>query len=188
MPGGDLKRAVFLDRDGVINEDSPDYIKTPEEFCFIEKSMDAIVLLNQFGWEVIVITNQSMIGRKMVPLENLLAIFEKMTGQVEKAGGKITDIFFCPHAPDEGCSCRKPLPGMILDAASAHKIDLASSWMVGDSVKDILAGRHAACGNTGLVLTGNGETALAELSERNQLPDHVAQDLWAMAQWIIGQG
>ncbi len=114
-------------------------------------------------------------------------IFSQRWGQAEKAGGKITDIFFCPHVPDEGCSCRKPLPGMILDAVFVNGIDLVSFWMAGDSFRDILAGKHAGCGNTGLVFTGNGETALSELSEKNQLPDHVAEDLWDMAQWITGQ-
>ncbi len=182
-----MDKIVFLDRDGVINEDSPEYIKRPEEFLFIEKSPEAIALLNRFGWEVIVITNQSMIGRNISTLEELFAIFRKMNQGVEKAGGKIRDIFFCPHAPDQGCACRKPLPGMILAAAGMYDIDLASSCMVGDSAKDILTGKHAGCGNTGLVLTGNGKTALAELGSGNHAPDHVAENLWDMACRITGE-
>lgn len=182
-----MNKIVFLDRDGVINEDSPDYIKRPEEFFLIEKSADAIALLNEYGWEVIVITNQSMIGRDMASLDDLLAIFRKMNQEVGKAGGRIKDIFFCPHAPDQGCPCRKPLPGMILTATQLYDIDLGASCMIGDSAKDILAGKHAGCKTTGLVLTGSGKAALAELSAGNQSPDHVAADLWDMARWITGE-
>ncbi len=180
-----MDKIVFLDRDGVINEDSPDYITRPEEFFFIEKSPEAIALLNRFGWEVIVITNQSMIGRGMAPLAELFGIFRKMNQGVEKAGGNIRDIFFCPHAPDQGCLCRKPLPGMILAAAGLYNIDLASSCMsscmIGDSAKDIVTGKQAGCKTTGLVLTGNGKSALEQLAAANQPPDYVAENLWDMA-------
>ncbi len=182
-----MNKIIFLDRDGVINEDSPDYIKRPEEFFFIEKSPEAIALLNGFGWEVIVITNQSMIGRGMASLADLFGIFRKMNQGVEKAGGRIRDIFFCPHAPDQGCSCRKPLPGMLFAAAGLYDIDLASSCMIGDSAKDIVTGKGGGCRTTGLVLTGNGKSALAELAAENQSPDYVAADLWDMACQLTGE-
>ena len=104
---------VFLDRDGVINQDSAEYIKHPSEFEFIPKSPEAIALLFRNGFQVIVITNQSMIGRNIATQEALDAVFKKMKAGVEKAGGRITDIFCCPHAPEDQCSCRKPKPGLI---------------------------------------------------------------------------
>ena len=107
---------VFLDRDGVVNQDSPDYIKSPEEFHFIPQSPEAVALLNRHGFQVILITNQSLIGRGMAPVSTLEAIFDKMKAGVAAAGGEILDIFYCPHTPDGGCDCRKPKPGLIEQA------------------------------------------------------------------------
>ena len=175
---------IFLDRDGVINQDSPDYIKTPGEFHFIPRSPEAIALLTRSGFDTILITNQSAVGRKMVTPATLDAIFDKMRQGVEAAGGRIRDIFFCPHRPDEGCSCRKPRPGMIQAAAARYGIDVNASVMVGDSAKDIECGRAAGCGTTILVATGNGRKALAELADRGIEPDVFADDLYHAAQWI----
>ena len=181
------EKIVFLDRDGVINQDSPDYIKCPDEFHFIRGSAEAIALLNDGGFEVIVITNQSIIGRKMADPAVLAAIFNKMKAGVRAAGGQIKDIFFCPHAPDRGCPCRKPEPGLILKAADRYSIDVARTWMIGDSAKDIKAGRNAGCDYTGLVTTGNGLTALKQLEDSGMAPDHVAEDLFDMAQWLVSR-
>ncbi|MFH2092342.1 MAG: D-glycero-beta-D-manno-heptose 1,7-bisphosphate 7-phosphatase [Pseudomonadota bacterium] len=179
------KPVVFLDRDGVINMDSADYIKTPAEFQFIPNSPEAIALLCQHGFNVIVITNQSMIGRNMVTQDTLDAIFNKMKQGVNQAGGRIKDIFFCPHIPGAGCGCRKPEPGLILKARAAYDIDLSASIMVGDSAKDIETGINAGCGKTVLVRTGNGNTALDQLTQKKIIPDHVAADLYTAVQWII---
>lgn len=176
---------VFLDRDGVINRDSGAYVKDPSEFEFIPKSPEAIALLSQSGFQVIVITNQSMIGRGLATKESLEAIFEKMKDGVETAGGRITDIFYCPHVPQDRCSCRKPKPGLILQAKKKYQIDLNRSFTVGDSAKDILCARNAGCAKAILVKTGNGAMALAELSRNTVLPDHVAEDLYDAARWII---
>ncbi len=180
-----MNNIVFLDRDGVINIDSPNYIKTPSEFNFIPKSPDAIALLSQNGFKVIIITNQSLIGRKMADQATLDAIFKKMTDGVKKAGGHITDIFFCPHTPEDNCSCRKPAPGLIQKAVVKHHIDLSKTCMVGDSAKDIECAMNAGCKTTLLVKTGNGRKALPELKIRNTPPDHIADDLYAAAQWIV---
>jgi len=175
---------VFLDRDGVINHDSDAYIKHPDEFHFISKSPDAIALLNAKGFQVILITNQSAVGRGMISRPTLDAILKKMTHGVEQAGGRIKDIFFCPHTPDQGCECRKPKPGMILNAVACHAIDLSKSFMVGDSAKDIECGKNAGCAKTILVKTGNGEKALAALTEKGIAPDYFAKDLYEAACWI----
>lgn len=180
-----MNRIIFLDRDGVINEDSPAYIKSPEEFHFISGSPEAIALLCDHGFEVILITNQSAVGRQMITVETLSAIFNKLEDGVKAAGGRIKDIFYCPHTPDEGCSCRKPAPGLITMAADKYGIDPANTVMVGDSAKDVECGKAAGCGRTVLVATGNGPAARTALAEKGLSPDHYAADLRAAARWII---
>jgi D-glycero-D-manno-heptose 1,7-bisphosphate phosphatase len=178
---------VFLDRDGVINQDSPHYVKHPSEFYFISGSRQAVALLNRHGFDIILITNQSMIGRKMATPQTLDRIFDKMRRGIAAAGGRILDIFFCPHTPNAKCDCRKPLPGLIFQARDRYDIDLSRSLMVGDSVKDIQAARNAGCGKTVLVATGNGRQAFQELSALGTPPDHYAGNLLAAARWIILQ-
>lgn len=175
---------VFLDRDGVINHDSDAYIKAPDEFHFIPKSPDAIALLNAGGFDVMLITNQSAVGRGMISARTLDAVFKKMLHGVAQAGGRIKDIFFCPHTPSQGCGCRKPKPGMILQAVARHGIDLKKTLMVGDSAKDIECGKRAGCAKTILVKTGNGEKALATLTRKGMAPDFIAKDLYGAARWI----
>lgn len=176
---------VFLDRDGVINRDSPDYIKSRAEFHPLPGSLAAIARLCERGIRAIVITNQSVINRKMVPPAELTAIHDLLRERLADHGGRLTDIFFCPHRPDENCACRKPRPGLILQARDKYAIDLSRSVMVGDSAKDILAGKAAGCARTVLVRTGNGQAALDDLTNSGQRPDHIAADLAAAVQWII---
>ncbi|MCP3926044.1 MAG: D-glycero-beta-D-manno-heptose 1,7-bisphosphate 7-phosphatase [Desulfobacterales bacterium] len=180
-----MKNIVFLDRDGVINQDSPLYIKSPDEFHFIEGSVKAFENLKSSGLEVIIITNQSVINRGMVTQEVLDSIFDKMRDGVRKGSGDIKDIFFCKHTPDEGCDCRKPKPGLINQAKEKYGIDLTSSVMVGDSTKDILAGKAAGCSQTVLVKTGNGLKAIKELNEKGVGPDYIAENLLDASNWII---
>jgi D-glycero-D-manno-heptose 1,7-bisphosphate phosphatase len=180
-------KTVFLDRDGVINMDSPDYIKCWAEFHFIAGSLDAIARLTRSGCSVIVITNQSVINRQMVALTALEAMHRQLRQAVSDGGGRITDIFYCPHRPDEDCDCRKPKPGLIFAARDRYGIDLSRAVMVGDSVKDILAGQAAGCKRTVLVQTGNGMTATQTLEQTGQSPDHVAADLDQAARWILDQ-
>lgn len=175
---------VFIDRDGVINHDSDAYIKHPDEFHFISKSPEAVALLSAGGFQVILITNQSAVGRGMISGSTLNDIFKKMIHGVEQAGGRIKDIFFCPHTPDQGCDCRKPEPGMIFQAVKSHGVDLKRSIMIGDSAKDIECGKNAGCAQTILVKTGNGEKALAHLTEKGIAPDFLAEDLYEAACWI----
>ncbi|MEX1298170.1 MAG: D-glycero-beta-D-manno-heptose 1,7-bisphosphate 7-phosphatase [Desulfotignum sp.] len=178
---------VFLDRDGVINQDSPEYVTDPSKFHFIPGSRRAVARLNRFGFDIIVITNQSIIGRNMATAQTLDRIFEKMHQGIVAAGGRILDVFFCPHTPDDGCDCRKPRPGLIFQAQARYDIDLAGSVFVGDSVKDMAAARNAGCGRTVLVATGNGKQAFQELSARGTPPDHFAENLMAAAHWITRQ-
>jgi D-glycero-D-manno-heptose 1,7-bisphosphate phosphatase len=180
-----LKKVVFLDRDGVINRDSPEHIKSWDEFEFLPGSLEAISLLTRGGFTIIVITNQSAIGRGMVAPETLSHTHRRMSEAVAAHGGNIRDIFFCPHHPDDGCDCRKPMPGLILKALDTHDIDLSDAVMVGDSAKDIECARNAGCGANVLVRTGNGPSAATALAEKGIRPDYQAADLLDAAHWIL---
>ncbi|MBW2099277.1 MAG: D-glycero-beta-D-manno-heptose 1,7-bisphosphate 7-phosphatase [Deltaproteobacteria bacterium] len=180
-----LKKVVFLDRDGVINKDSPNYIKSWAEFEFIPGSIDAIQKLTSSGFDTIIITNQSLINRKMTPLVELEYIFSMLKKSVRSKGGRIKDIFYCPHTPEDNCDCRKPKPGLIYQAQKRYNIDLSASCMVGDSAKDIECAQNAGCGYAVLVKTGNGIEAEKILAEKNLFPDHVAENLYEAVNWII---
>jgi len=180
-----LSKVVFLDRDGVINRDSPDYIKSWSEFEFLPGSLDALKRLTQKGYAIILITNQSAVNRGMISRSDLNSIHENMRSAVSAHGGKIIDIFFCPHTPDERCSCRKPQPGLIHQAQSRYALDIKKACMVGDSVKDIECAQASGCGSKILVRTGNGAEAENILILKNISPDYVAADLDDAANWII---
>ena len=179
------EKVVFLDRDGVINKDSPDYIKSWSEFEFLPRSIEAIKRLTLNGFTAIIITNQSVINRKMVSGEDLEYIHAMMKKAVKSGGGEIKDIFFCPHMPEDGCDCRKPKPGLIYRAQKRYGIDLSTSVMVGDSAKDIECARKAGCGQSILVKTGNGTEAERILAEKKIFPDHVVQDLYEAVNLIL---
>ena len=181
------QKVVFLDRDGVINRDSPDYIKSWEEFEFLPKSIEAIRLLNLNGFATIIITNQSVINRNMVSREGLEYIHALMKKEIKSGGGDIKDIFYCPHIPEDGCDCRKPEPGLILQAQKKYQIDLLDSVMVGDNAKDIECARRAGCGLRVLVKSGNISNAEKILSEKKISPDYVALDLYDAVNWITSQ-
>ena len=181
------QKVVFLDRDGVINRDSPDYIKSWSEFEFLPGSLEAIKKLTVNGFSVMIITNQSVIQRKMISLKALEHIHDMMKKTVLSSGGEIKDIFFCPHLPEDECDCRKPNPGLILKAGEKHRIDLKASIMVGDSAKDIECARNAGCGTVILVKTGNGAAAVKQLKAKMIRPDVIVQDLLKAAHWIISR-
>ena len=140
-----IREAIFIDRDGVINYNRNDYVKTWAEFKFIPGAKEAIKRINRSGKLLIMITNQSPIGRGIFTPDTLDIIHKKMLDELGKIGGHIDAIYYCPHKPDDNCSCRKPEPGLILKAAADFNIDLSASWMVGDSDTDIQAGKTAGC-------------------------------------------
>jgi len=180
-----LLKVVFLDRDGVINRDSPDYIRSWSEFEFLPGSLRALKRLTQKGFSIIVITNQSAVNRGMMSLKDLDFIHTQMQSIVAANGGKISDIFFCPHTPDDHCGCRKPKPGLIHQAQRRYTFDLKSAYMVGDSAKDIECAQNAGCGCAILVRTGNSAESETILTQKNIAPDYVAADLDDAANWII---
>ncbi len=147
--------AVFLDRDGVINEDSYDYVKSWEEFHFRADALESLRRLHEAGIEAYVITNQSGVGRGYFSARTLLGILTRMRVEVAEAGGLIHGIEYCPHRPDEGCWCRKPQAGSLLTAAAKYGLDLPRSLLVGDSCGDINAAHSVGC--TSIFLTTRRE-------------------------------
>jgi D-glycero-D-manno-heptose 1,7-bisphosphate phosphatase len=173
---------IILDRDGVINHESRAYIKNPDEWQAIPGSLKAIADLNRAGYQVVVATNQSGLARGLYDLGMLEKIHQKFLSQLHEEGGKIADIFFCPHHPQEGCECRKPRPGMLLKIQQKYDIDLSKTYFVGDSFTDILVARNVGCKPI-LVLTGNGEITL---SENASLTDTlIFPDLARVAEFVI---
>lgn len=181
-----LKYVIFLDRDGVINRDSENYVKSWEEFEFLPGSLDALARLTAAGHPLIVITNQSVIGRGMTRPEELDRMFDGMRQAVEAAGGRILDIFHCPHIPEDRCGCRKPAAGLIRQAVEKYTIDLSSSGFIGDSARDIQCAKAAGCAYSVLVRSGlRFAVNRQKLDELGIAPDRIAENLLDAAGWII---
>jgi D-glycero-D-manno-heptose 1,7-bisphosphate phosphatase len=184
MRAGTIGHTVFLDRDGVVNRDSPDYITSWEQFDFLPGSLEAIGRLTRAGLTVILVTNQSAVGRGMLDRDSLEAMHRNLQESVAAHGGRITAIFYCPHHPDDRCPCRKPEPGLIYQAQRQFALDLRSATMIGDRAKDIQCGINAGCGRTILVRSGLHDD-LPQLQALGVAPDHVAADLAAAVHWLL---
>ena len=151
-------KAVFLDRDGTLNELVP-YLDNPAEFSLLEGASHAVKLLNDGGFKVIIVSNQSGLNRGYFSVRGLERIHNEMQFQLSKNGAQIDGLYFCPHKPEEGCICRKPKTGLLEIAAKEHSIDGHSSFFIGDRLSDIQAGVSFGCKSI-LVLTGYGESEL----------------------------
>jgi histidinol-phosphate phosphatase family protein len=182
-----IKPAVFLDRDGVINEDRADYVKTWAEFRFIRGVRPALRRLAEARIPVVVVTNQSAVGRGLISPEGLASLQARMVREIERSGGRIAGVFHCPHRPDEGCACRKPRAGLLQQAARELGLDLSRSLLVGDTGRDLEAGRRAGC-RTMLVLSGQGRGTLRAVFESGGKPEdlYVCPDLPGAADLILG--
>jgi D-glycero-D-manno-heptose 1,7-bisphosphate phosphatase len=154
---------VILDRDGVINEDSPNFIKSPSEWRAIPGSLEAIAAWNRAGHPVVVATNQSGICRGYFSLATLMAIHQKMHTELARCGGHLDGVYFCPHRSEDQCPCRKPQPGMLQQIARDFAVDLCDTWLIGDSLRDIQAAQAAGCHSI-LVKSGKGRETLAQQS------------------------
>jgi len=154
-------KLIILDRDGVINHDSDDFIKSPDEWIPIPGSLEAIARLNQAGYRVVVSSNQSGIARGLFDIMTLNAIHQKLHTAAQQVGADIDATFFCPHAADDHCDCRKPKPGMLQEIARRFDVSLKGVPTVGDSLRDLQAGFVSGC-TPYLVLTGKGEKTLAK--------------------------
>jgi D-glycero-D-manno-heptose 1,7-bisphosphate phosphatase len=148
-------RAIFLDRDGVICENRSDHVKSWDEFRFLTYAKNSLAGLSRLGLPIIVFTNQAIVGRGMVPARVVDDIHRRMVSEVEAHGGRIDRVVYCPHRPEDHCTCRKPEAGMLLQMADEMGIDLAQSYLVGDAATDLLAGQSVGC-QLFLVLTGRG--------------------------------
>jgi len=171
-------KLLMLDRDGVINQDSEQFIKSPAEWKPIKGSIEAIARLTQAGWRIVVATNQSGIARGLLDMSMLNAIHDAMHKAVVQAGGRIEAVFFCPHTADSNCECRKPLPGMLQEIERRMNLSIAGMPFVGDSLRDLRAAT-AAGARPVLVLTGKG----AKTREAGGLPEgtEIFADLAAFA-------
>ncbi len=182
--------AVFLDRDGTINEEV-NFVRRPEQLVLIPGAAEAVRTLNERGFLICVISNQSGVARGYLTEADLVPIHARLQEELGRAGAHLDRITYCPHHPTEGlppyniaCRCRKPSPGMVEEAARELDIDLARSFLVGDRLADVQAARNAGVTSI-LVLTGYGRQALAELdSEDAAQPDCIAEDLTAAAEFI----
>lgn len=162
MPSAVLRPAVFLDRDGVIIQNRADYVKSLAEVEFLPGALAAVARLASLGGLVVIVTNQSAIDRGVLSPGAAEAINQHVLAQVQAVGGRVDGIFVCPHRPEAGCACRKPRPGLLLQAAERLGIDLAASVMIGDAVSDLEAGRAAGT-QAMLVRTGRGAGQALEL-------------------------
>ena len=177
------QRYVLLDRDGVINRDSDDFIKSPEEWLPIEGSHEAIAMLNACGYKVIVVTNQSGISRGLFDTEMLEKIHDKMHRLVNEKGGAITAVYYCPHDPDSACDCRKPKAGLLKAFAADFDADLTSVDVVGDSLRDLQAAQVVGARPI-LVKTGKGLQTLTNNPHFNSL---VFENLYDAATYITAR-
>ncbi len=175
---------IFLDRDGVINENRSDYVKSWSEFRFIPGARAAIAALTSAGHQLIVCTNQAGIARGRISVETVHDIHWRMLAEVQMVGGRIEKIYYCPHSKDEQCLCRKPRPGMLLRARDELALDLRDAFFIGDSITDILAGQAAGVQPI-LVRTGLGEEHLREHSHETNQPFTVMQSLKHAADAIL---
>jgi D-glycero-D-manno-heptose 1,7-bisphosphate phosphatase len=179
-------KLVILDRDGTINEDRDDYVKSPEEWQPLPQALEAIARLNHAGWHVAVVTNQSGLGRGLFDVATLNAMHAKMNKLLAAAGGRVDAVFYCPHSPDEACGCRKPLPGLFEQIGERYGIDLQGVPCVGDSLRDLQAGHAVGCAPH-LVLTGKGEQfRQRELSPAFPAGTRVHNDLSGFVDWLLG--
>lgn len=182
-----VRPAVFLDRDGVINVDPVEFVTRPEELQLLPASAQAIARFNAAGVPVIVCSNQSGVAKGLYTLQTLEQISERLQQMLREYGAHIDAFYYCPHDDADGCECRKPKPGLLLRAAQEHAIALERSVFVGDSWRDIVAGRAAGV-KTVLVLSGHVKPEMLDSAEMKKYPpDHVAPDLQGATEWILQQ-
>ena len=180
-------KLCILDRDGTINEDSDEYVKSPAEWQPLPGALEAIARINHAGWHVVVVTNQSGLGRGLFDMGSLNAMHAKMHEMLAAVGGRIDAIFYCPHAPEDRCTCRKPACGLYEQIADRYGLDLSGMPTVGDSVRDLVAGAAVGCAPH-LVLTGKSAALRGQTLPEGFPPGTlVHEDLAAFAQHLVSQ-
>jgi D-glycero-D-manno-heptose 1,7-bisphosphate phosphatase len=177
-----VRAAVFLDRDGVIIENRADYVKSWSEVRFLPEAVGALRRLSRTDYAVVLVTNQSAVGRRIITLDQARAINHRVVTEIQAAGGRVDAAYLCPHHPDDRCECRKPAPGMFLRAARELGLDLAGSYAIGDATSDMDAARSAGVRGI-LVLTGRGREQRANLVGGDDLP--CVADLSAAVDYVL---
>jgi D-glycero-D-manno-heptose 1,7-bisphosphate phosphatase len=181
-------KLIILDRDGTINRDSDDYIKSPDEWLPLPGAIEAIARLCQGGWHIAIASNQSGLGRGLFDLATLNLMHDKMNKLLAAAGGRVDAIFFCPHLPQDHCQCRKPLPGLFENIGERFGVALDQVHAVGDTLRDAQAAALAGC-QTHLVCTGKSEGYSGSTPPENFPPQTMVHDnLSAFADWVLAQG
>lgn len=180
-------RVVLLDRDGVLNEDRADFVKSPGEMAIIPGAAAAVARLNRAGIRVALCTNQSCIGRGIITVERLERIHLHLREMLARDGAQLDAIFFCPHAPWENCACRKPKAGLLREALRRFGAEPADATMIGDGLRDLQAAKTAGCARM-LVRTGHGAETLAAGVPHDVLPVAVHDDLAAAVAALLGEG
>ena len=178
-------RAIFLDRDGVLIENRADYVREWSHVIFFPEALKALSLLSDY--KIVIVTNQSAVGRGLISLEIAYEINNQLVKEIKENKGQIDGVYLCPHTPEDHCNCRKPNPGLLLQAAKELSLDLSQSWMIGDAWSDLLAGKAAGVRGVVLLKTGRGReqlsqpqpTGITDYFVFNDLPDalHAIQQL-----------
>jgi D-glycero-D-manno-heptose 1,7-bisphosphate phosphatase len=190
-------KLLILDRDGTLNRSRDDYVASPDEWEALPGALEAVARLNQGGWRVVLATNQSGIGRGLFDMASLNAIHAKMHRKLAAAGARVDAVFFCPHAPDEACACRKPLPGLFTQIGERYGVSLAAVPAAGNALRHVRAAAAAGC-PAHLLLTGQSEhlrgrvglgsdADLAALAPDLPPGTHTHDDLGAFADWLLAQ-
>ena len=179
-----MNRAVFLDRDGTLNYDSRDYIKNVSEFQLFPNTVAALKKLYSAGFKLVIITNQACVAKGLTTVAAVEEINQLLRKKLSEAGIELAGIYYCPHNPEAGCDCRKPRIANILLAARELEISISDSYFVGDSHRDVEAGRAAGC-RTILVTTGVRQASYADIAEWQVQPDYVVPDLLTAAEMIL---
>lgn len=184
-------KLLILDRDGTLNRNRDDYVASPDEWEALPGALEAVARLNQGGWRVVLATNQSGVGRGTFDMAALNAIHTKLHRQLAVVGGRVEAIFFCPHAPEDGCHCRKPAPGLFEQIGARFGVDLAQVPAAGNALRHVQAAASAGC-PPHLLLTGQSGHLRGEADLRTLIPDlpssvRVHDDLSAFADWLLAQ-
>jgi D-glycero-D-manno-heptose 1,7-bisphosphate phosphatase len=172
--------AIFLDRDGVLIENQPDYVRDWSQVKMYPDAIRALSLSALKNYKIVIVTNQSAVGRGLISLETANEINRKLITHILQQGGQVDAVYMCPHKPDDGCFCRKPKPGLLLQAAKELSLDLARSWMIGDAWSDVLAGQSAGVKLAILLKTGRGRDQLLQARPDN-ITKHLVFDNLAFA-------
>ena len=172
-----MKPAIFLDRDGVIIENRADYVRNWSDVFVYPQALIALQILSKSNLPIFIVTNQSAIGRGIISLEEAQTINQRLLTIIKSVGGRIDDVFICPHAPSDYCYCRKPQPGLFFQAAQKHKIDLQKSFLIGDAITDLEAGQSAGIDQLGIVLTGRGKFQITLPEAERLKPFNIFKDL-----------